>query len=152
MKIRGFELVEDKFRMHKDKNINIPVRASSGSAGYDIYTPEKFTISPKEIKIIWTDIKAYMNDSEVLQIYIRSSIGIKKGLVLANGTGIIDKDYYSNPSNDGNIGIAIINISEKAVEIDENERIAQGLFINYLLTDNDNVNNKRIGGIGSTGK
>jgi len=152
LKVRGFELVDDEFRVHKEKEINIPLRASAGSAGYDIYTPEKFIIKPQETKIIWTDIKAYMLDNEVLQVYIRSSIGIKKGLVLANGTGIIDKDYYSNPSNDGNIGIAITNISTKIVEINENERIAQGLFINYLLTDNDNTKNKRIGGIGSTGK
>ncbi|MGO1369705.1 MAG: dUTP diphosphatase [Senegalia sp. (in: firmicutes)] len=152
MKNRGFEVVDYEFRKHKEKEINMPLRASSGSAGYDIYSPIKFNINPNETKIIWTDIKAYMKENEVLQIHIRSSMGIKKGLVLSNGTGIIDKDYYSNKSNDGNIGIALTNISEKNVEINENERIAQALFINYLLTDNDNATNERIGGIGSTGK
>lgn len=151
MKTRGFEIVKDEHRKHLNKEINYPRRGSKGSAGYDFYTPESFSIKSKETKIVWTDIKAYMKEDEVLKIYIRSSIGIKKGLILSNGTGIIDKDYYSNPSNDGNIGIAITNISEKEVQINENERIAQGIFVKYLLVDNDDSTEERLGGIGSTG-
>lgn len=151
MKTRGFEIVDKKFRKHPDEKINIPKRGSEGSAGYDFYSPIDIILKPGEKKIIWTDIKAYMKSDEVLKIYIRSSIGIKRGLVLCNGTGIIDKDYYSNVSNDGNIGIAITNISNQEVGIKENERIAQGIFIKYLIIDNDNIKEKRTGGIGSTG-
>ncbi|WP_350445975.1 dUTP diphosphatase [Anaeromonas gelatinilytica] len=151
MKKRGFEIVEDKYRKHLNKKINLPIRGSKGSAGYDFYSPETFILKPNEKKIIWTDIKSYMQEDEVLKIYIRSSIGIKRGLILCNGTGIIDKDYYSNVSNDGNIGIAITNISENEVEIKENERIAQGIFQKYLIADNDKTTDERLGGIGSTG-
>lgn len=150
MKIRGFEIVKDESRIHKDKNINFPKRGSKTSAGYDFYTPISFTLKPNEKIIVWTDIKAYMQDSEVLKMYVRSSIGIKKGLILCNGTGIIDQDYYENPSNDGNIGIALINISEMEVTVEENERIAQGIFVNFLEADSGNSSEERKGGIGST--
>ncbi|WP_207751234.1 dUTP diphosphatase [Anaeromonas frigoriresistens] len=151
MKTRGFEVVKYEYRKHIDKKINLPVRGSKESAGYDFYTPEAFTLKPNEKKVVWTDIKAYMQRDEVLKLYIRSSIGIKKGLILSNGTGIIDKDYYSNVSNDGNIGIAITNISEEEVNININERIAQGVFLKYLVADNDTATEERLGGIGSTG-
>lgn len=150
MKIRGFEVVSNSFRKHKDKEIILPKRGSKSSAGYDFYTPIPFTLKPNEKIIIWTDVKAYMQEGEVLKVYVRSSIGIKKGLVLANGTGIIDKDYYNNQDNDGNIGIALVNISEKEVSIAENERIAQGIFIKYLEADSGNSSEERKGGIGST--
>lgn len=151
MKTRGFEIVKDNYRKYIDREINIPIRGSKGSAGYDFYSPESFILKPNEKKIVWTDIKAYMQEDEVLNLYVRSSIGIKKGLILSNGTGIIDKDYYSNVSNDGNIGIAITNISENEVKINENERIAQGIFLKYLIADNDQATEERLGGIGSTG-
>lgn len=151
MKIRGFEVVKDENRKHIDKEINIPKRGSKTSAGYDFYTPEAFVVEPGQKYIVWTDIKAYMQEGEVLKVYVRSSIGIKKGLVLANGTGIIDQDYYSNESNDGNIGICFVNISDNTVAIDENERIAQGIFLSFLPADNGNTQEERKGGLGSTG-
>lgn len=150
MRIRGFEIVDEKFRMHKNSDVILPNRGSECAAGYDIYAVVDFSLKPGEKAIIWTDIKAYMQDDEVLQIYVRSSIGIKKGLLLSNGTGIIDKDYYSNVSNDGNIGIGLVNTSEETVMINSGERIAQGIFLKYLVADNGNSNNQRIGGIGST--
>jgi dUTP pyrophosphatase len=91
-----------------------------------------------------------MHYDEVLMLYVRSSIGIKKGLVLANGTGIIDYDYYSNEDNDGNIGICLLNISDKEVTIEAGERIAQGIFLPYLISENGNSEEERKGGIGST--
>ncbi|WP_066496517.1 dUTP diphosphatase [Abyssisolibacter fermentans] len=152
MKNRGFEVVADKHRKHLDKSINIPKRGSKTSAGYDFYSTETFTLKHGEKFVVWTDIKAYMLEGEVLNIYVRSSIGIKKGLVLANGTGIIDQDYYNNPSNDGNIGICLINISKEEVTIEEGERIAQAIFIQFLPADNGNSLEERKGGLGSTGE
>jgi dUTP pyrophosphatase len=72
--------------------------------------------------------------------------------LLANGTGIIDSDYYQNPDNDGNIAFCLYNTNDKPVLIEKGERIAQGIFINYLQADNGNTEIERIGGIGSTGK
>lgn len=153
MKIRGFEVVNEKNRKFSGEKISLPIRGDKGSAGYDFFSNETITIEPKEQHIFWTDVKSYMLEEEVLKLYIRSSVGIKKGLVLSNGTGIVDSSYYSNPSNDGNIGIAIRNLTEQVVNVEKGERIAQGIFEKYLLADVDTVANEtRIGGVGSTGK
>ena len=77
-----------------------------------------------------------MQPDEVLEIYIRSSLGIKKGLMIPNNVGIIDSSYYNNPDNDGNIGIALVNTSGKEVTINAGERVAQGIFKKYLVADN----------------
>jgi dUTP pyrophosphatase len=150
-KIRGFEPVSKEFKKYEFiENIKLPTRSTKNSAGYDFYSPIDIIITPQTSMIIWTDVKAYMQPNEVLMLYVRSSIGIKKGLTLANGTGIVDSDYYSNPDNDGNIGICLYNNRSFPVEIKAGERIAQGVFMNYLIADNGNTDEIRGGGIGST--
>ncbi|MBC8931331.1 dUTPase, partial [Escherichia coli] len=91
---------------------------------YDFFSNETVTILPGEKHIFWTDIKSYMQKEEVLNIYVRSSIGIKKGLLLCNGTGIIDSSYYRNPGHDRHICIAIKNFSNDLVAIEPGERVA----------------------------
>ena len=150
MKMRGFEIVKEEMRKRKGE-ITLPTRGSKVSAGYDFYSPVDIILKPNEKTCVWSDIKAYMQEGEVLLLFVRSSIGIKKGLALSNGTGVIDADYYSNSSNDGNIGIALYNYSDKIVEIKKGERICQGVFIPFLEADNGNTDKKRVGGIGSTG-
>lgn len=150
MKMRGFEIVKEEMRKTKGE-ITLPTRGSKISAGYDFYSPIDIILEPNEKTCIWSDVKAYMQEGEVLLLFVRSSIGIKKGLALSNGTGVIDADYYSNSNNDGNIGIALYNYSDKAVEIKKGERICQGVFVPFLEADNGNTDKKRIGGIGSTG-
>lgn len=151
-KVRKFEVVKDGFRKHPDKEIKLPKRATRKSAGYDFYSPVTVTINPNESVLIWTDVKAYMQEDEVLLLDVRSSIGIKKGLMLSNTIGVIDSDYYENPDNDGNIGIALRNMTDKPVTINEGERIAQGIFIKYYTVDDDDFENGMIrkGGIGSS--
>lgn len=151
---RGFELVEDRHRKHPDIDIVLPQRGTSRSAGYDICTPVDIVIGPRgSSKTIFTDIKAYMGDDEVLTTYVRSSIGMKRGLVLANTTGIIDSDYYSNPDNDGNIGFMLRNLTDDEVLIKAGERVIQGIFVKYLVADDDKPKSEdRLGGVGSTGK
>lgn len=151
MKTRGFEVVKDEMRKTKGA-VMLPKRSTSESAGYDFYLPYDIVISPHGCTgIIPTDIKAYMQEGEVLMLYVRSSVGIKKGLVLANGTGVIDMDYYSNPDNDGNIGVALRNETDVPVILKRGERIMQGIFVKYLVADNGNTDNVRDGGFGSTG-
>lgn len=150
---RGFEVVSDNHRVHKGVYIQLPQRADVRSAGYDLYCPIDITLQPGERRLIMTDVKAYMGPDEVLMIYVRSSIGIKKGVVLSNGTGIIDASYYNNAGNNGNLGVPLYNTTDKVVEFKAGERIAQGVFLKYLVADNDNVLNKeRDGGFGSSGK
>ena len=149
---RGFEIA----RGWEDKSINLPVRKTTSSAGYDFEAAEDIVIpSIKKQNIptfIPTGIKAYMKDNEVLYLYNRSSNPKKKGLILANSVGVVDKDYYGNPDNDGHIMFAFYNIKDEDVFIKKGEAIGQGVFANYLVIDNDNASGTRLGGFGSTDK
>ena len=151
LKIRGFEPVREDMRKDTQDYI-IPVRGDGRSAGYDIYTPIQIVIPPHGRAFVWSNVKAYMQDDEVLELYVRSSIGVKKGIVLSNGTGIIDSSYYSNSDNDGNLGLALWNTTDKEVVLEAEERICQGVFKKYLTVDDDKcLSEYRTGGIGSTG-
>jgi dUTP diphosphatase len=149
-RIRGFEPVIEEQREFPNNIIQMPLRGSKTSAGYDLYSNEEVAIEPGQKHFFWTDIKAYMLNDEVLKIYVRSSIGIKKGLVLCNQVGIIDSDYYSNTSNDGNLGVCLFNRSGIPQEIETGDRIAQCIFEKFLVSDNCNTEEDRTGGIGST--
>ncbi len=148
MKRRGFEIVSQ----YKDLDLLIPVRKTKASAGYDIASRVDMTINPKEVAFVPTGIKAYMEEDEVLQVYPRSSLGFKKKLIKLNSVGIIDSDYYNNPDNEGEISLILYNFGDEVVNIQKNERIAQGIFTKYLKADKDNTLVKRLGGFGSTDK
>ena len=149
---RGFEVAKG----FEDKNINLPVRKTKYSAGYDIEAAED-TVVPSFKKgvnptLIKTGLKAYMQDDEVLMLYNRSSNPKKKGLILANSVGVIDKDYYGNVDNDGHIMFAFYNIKDEDVVIKKGDAIGQGIFQKYLVTEDDNAQGERVGGFGSTSK
>ena len=151
-KIRGFEVAKG----FEDKNINLPIRKTKFSAGYDVEAAED-TIVPSFKKgmaptLIKTGIKAYMPDDEVLMLYNRSSNPKKKGLILSNSVGVVDKDYYGNPDNDGHIMFAFYNIKDEDTVIKKGDAIGQAVFQKYLITDNDNAQGERVGGFGSTNK
>ncbi|MBM7557918.1 dUTP diphosphatase [Halanaerobacter jeridensis] len=148
---RGFEHVVETARKYDEEGF-IPQRATEKSAGYDIKTPIDLEIPPQDYTTFFTNIKAYMQDDEVLKIYIRSSLGFKHGLMLANNVGIIDADYYSNPDNDGNIGIRLYNSSQEKLSFKAGTRICQGIFEKYLTVDQDQTKKSREGGLGSTGR
>lgn len=165
VKVRGFEPVIDEKKKYASKvtvhgkeqvfypEVKLPVRADAGSAGYDFYTPVDITILPGQSQIVWTNVKAYMQPGEVLLIFVRSSVGIKHNVTLANGTGVIDASYYGNEDNDGNIGICLRNNSGQAKEYKAGSKIAQGVFLPFLTADEDNVlKEKRTGGFGSSGE
>ncbi len=151
--LRGFEEVPTQFKQVENETTILPVRGDARSAGYDFYSKETVTIPPHQSHLFWTDVCAYMQDNEVLLIHVRSSIGVKKGLMLKNTTGVIDSSYYANPSNYGNIGICLYNNSDKPVVIETQERIAQGVFQNYLVADEDGtLHMERSGGFGSSNR
>ncbi|GHF92407.1 dUTPase [Deinococcus piscis] len=153
MKQRGFELVAPQHRQHPDTEISLPRRGTRHSAGYDFVTPAGFTVQPGEMVRVTTDVKAYMGPGEVLQLYVRSSVGLR-GLMLANTVGIVDADYYSNPDNDGNIILALRNLGAEPLTAQAGDRVAQGVFVPYLLADGDDLNmgGERAGGYGHTGR
>ncbi len=145
-KTRGFE------RVTGYENQQLPTRSDNKSAGYDFYSPVNITVPAHRMVKIPTGIKAYMRKDEVLMLYVRSSIGIKKNLMLANQTGVIDASFYNNPDNEGNITCALYNYGEEDQFIQQGDRIMQGVFMKYYPADNDIVLNKeRVGGIGSSG-
>lgn len=152
MKERGFEVIKG----WENKKINLPIRKTALSAGYDTEAAEDTIIPPFKpgIKptLIKTGIKAYCKDNEWIMLANRSSNPGKKHLVLANGIGIIDADYYNNEDNDGHIMFAYFNTSDKEVTIKKGEVVGQLVFMNYLTADNDNAKGKRKGGFGSTSK
>ncbi|WP_125761736.1 dCTP deaminase/dUTPase family protein [Companilactobacillus hulinensis] len=177
-KKRGFEIVSK----YKDAGINLPVRQTKNAAGYDIESAEDFVVPSmwkfgvlnvikfifskgnlddakikevqKNIKpvLVPTGIKAFMQDDEVLIIASRSSNPLKRGLSIPNGIGVVDADYYNNDGNEGEMFVQLINFFPFDYKIKKGERLAQGIFMKYLTTDEDEGGLKeRQGGFGSSG-
>lgn len=169
MKTRGFEICKG----YEDKDIILPIRSTKHSVAYDFRAPEDIIIPSiwksvfKNIKKfltgnseyidilptkIYTGVKAYFKEDEVMIIANRSSGPSKVGIVMANSIGIFECDYYNNPSNDGNIIFQYYNFFPKDIHIKKGDRIGQAYFQNFLIADGDNAEGIRQGGIGSTGK
>ena len=146
-KTRGFEILST----WQGKDIHLPERKTEKSAGYDIECGEDIDLIPHQVTLIKTGLKAYMKDDEYLAIFIRSSMAIKKGLFLANSTGIIDADYYNNEDNEGHLMVAVYNTKDEPFHVNKGDRVAQGIFTKYLTTDDDHAEGVRTGGVGSTG-
>ena len=133
--------------------ITMPTRATSGSAGYDIFAPYNIVLAPNETAKIPTGIRVFIEDGWVLKIYPLSGLGFKYRLQLNNTVGIIDSDYYSS-DNEGHIFIKITNDTNegKSLEIPAGTAFAQGIFVEYGITYDDNAEGVRNGGFGSTSK
>lgn len=132
-------------------SIKLPRRATAGSAGYDFFSPVHFDLKPGETIKMPTGIRAQMECSWVLKIYPRSGLGFKYRLQLNNTVGIIDSDYFYS-DNEGHIFIKITNDSNegKALHVDAGTGFAQGIFLEYGITVDDDATAVRNGGLGST--
>lgn len=175
-KIRGFEIVST----FKNDAINLPTRATVASAGYDFESAVDITIpsiwplifkqTAKSLKqwinresentisenllkpiLVPTGIKAYMGPDEYLQLTNRSSNPLKHFLILTNGVGIVDSDYYNNDNNEGHIFFQLTNFGLFDKAIKKGDRIGQGIFLKFLKADNDTTTTNRQGGFGSSG-
>lgn len=102
--------------------------------------------------LVPTGVKAKLDPGTFLQLSVRSSCPLKYWLVLANGVGIIDSDYYGNTSNDGEIFFQLINLSPYPIILQKNDVIGQGIILPYIITENDFTTATRDGGFGSTNK
>ena len=141
---------EDEIRKIYD-GIQLPKRATSGSAGYDFYAPIDLHIEAGKERLIPTGIRAKIEEGYVLILFPRSSLGFKYRFQLDNTAGIIDSDYY-NAENEGHIMCKMINDSRegKTVEVACKAGMVQGLFIPFGITVDDQADQQRTGGFGST--
>lgn len=154
--MRKFEKIS-KEQWSKDEpnfnynDIQLPRRSTSKSAGYDLYSPIRYLLLPGEKIKIPSGLKVQMDDDDVMLIVIRSSLGIKKDIVIPNQVSVIDADYYNNEENEGHFWICLKNNSNQVFRIDVGDRISQAIFLKYEVTvDDEPVSNVRKGGIGST--
>ncbi|BDR60843.1 dUTP diphosphatase [Lactobacillus xylocopicola] len=178
-RIRGFEIVSK----YRDENITLPRRQTIASAGYDLaaavdmeipsiwrlnfvrifriirnghqlyesdYQQAEAILKPF---LVPTGVKAYMPEDEVLILANRSSNTFRRNLSLPNGIGVVDADYYNNPDNEGELFAQLLNYGVRTIKIHQGDRIAQGIFVQYRKTDDDQpVSRERLSGFGSTNK
>lgn len=155
--MRGFEIIskEEFGKLGMDlsyENIILPKRGTKNSAGYDFYLAYDLKIESNSSVLVSSGIKAYMEEDEVLLIVVRSSLGFK-GIRLKNQIGVIDSDYYNNKKNEGHILINLENTSDDTLELKVGDRVVQGIFTKYLVSEKEeNPAEIRSGGIGSTRK
>ena len=131
------------------ESIKLPKRATAKSAGYDFFAPTDISLAPKQTVTVATGVRALMPDNWCLMIFPRSGLGFKYKLRLNNTVGIIDADY-SDSDNEGHIFIRMTNESDKQLEIPQGSAFAQGIFVQYCLTEDDDTTTPRNGGLGST--
>ena len=150
-----FKVSENEYLKESSLNeyseILLPKRATSGSAGYDFFAPKEFSVNPGETIKIATGVRVKIEEGWVLKIYPRSSLGFKFRLTLNNTVGIIDSDYFY-ADNEGHIFIKMTNCGDKPLTIEKHKAFAQGIFVEYGITLDDDCTASRTGGIGSTDK
>ena len=144
------ETKEEELRRIYD-GIRLPKRATAGSAGYDFYMPADMTVEPGNTVKIPTGIRVRMEEEWVLQCYPRSGLGFKYRLQLNNTVGIIDSDYFHS-DNEGHVFVKLTNDTNegKTVDLKAGTGFMQGIFVEYGITVDDDVQTERNGGFGST--
>ncbi|WP_125767518.1 dCTP deaminase/dUTPase family protein [Lapidilactobacillus wuchangensis] len=179
MGVRGFEIVS----RFKGQEVALPERHTKHAAGYDFAAAEDFVLpsiwkmnfvkvfrkinNEHELMnkdylraeatlrplLVPTGIKAKMADDEVLLLVNRSSSPLKRFLILPNGVGVIDSDYYNNKTNEGEIFFQLVNYGLRDQVIKKGDRLGQGIFVKYLTTDDEApITQERQGGFGSSGR
>lgn len=137
-----------------DKDFDLPTRSTKNSAGYDFHSPKMFLVKPGESVEISLEVKVQINSGEFLMIVPRSSLGFKNGnhITITNTVGVIDQDYYNNTQNEGEIRARLHNFGDKDFVVYRNDKLLQGIFVKFDLTEDDLAEGERTGGFGSTGR
>lgn len=142
---RGFEILEG----WEDRAI-LPRRQTGKSAGYDLHSAVDTLVPAHGYVLVDTGLTAYMRSDEELQIRPRSGLALKQGITCLNSPGTIDADYYDKK---GHIRAILYNVTREDYFVNKGDRIAQAVFANYLIADNDDpVSESRDGGFGHTGR
>ena len=152
--MRKFEVIDEKFLKYgvKSDELKKPYRATKHSVCYDCFSPIDVTIAPESTELVFINFKAYCNTDEGFILASTSGLG-KKGIILANGIGIIESDYADNESNGGNIGFLLHNLNKSPYEVKKGDKIGQIFFFKFLTVDDEEeITTVRKGGFGSTNK
>lgn len=144
-------LSEDGYTDKLLDELEMPKRATAGSAGYDIRTPFAFRLNPGKSVLVPTGISCEMPMGVMLALFPRSGLGFKFHIGLANTVGIVDSDFI-NSDTKGHIMVKLCNNGEKAVHFNANDKICQGILLPFCVTDDDDADGVRKGGFGSTDK
>lgn len=149
---KNYELNDESRELLTDmhNSVKVPVRATSGSAGYDFFCPCEVKLKAGEEIVIPTCIRCNIDDGWVLAIVPKSGLGFKYKVSLANTIGIIDSDYYYS-DNDGHIKVKIVNGGNHTLVLNPGDKFCQGIFLPYGITKDDAADGIRNGGFGSTG-
>lgn len=160
-------------------NAILPIRKTEEAAGYDFFISEDIVIPSHLSKLIEflpgdnesmtleqvaaftkahglkptlvpTGVKAYLEPDTYLELTVRSSCPLKYLLLLANGVGVIDRDYYNNEDNEGAIYFQLLNLFPYPIKLQKGECIGQGIIKPFLKTADDAATGIRTGGFGST--
>ena len=148
-KLLSIQVIEEEY-----ENIELPKRGTSESAGYDFHIPYHLDMKYNMNQLLPTGIRLVADKLDmnyVMLLFPRSSVGFKKGLMLTNTCGVIDKDYYK-ADNEGHILISFSEVVRKDVVFEQGDRVVQGLIVPNLIVSNDSAEEERTGGLGSTGK
>ncbi len=131
--------------------LKLPLRATSGSAGYDLITPFDIALAPGESMRVPTGLRCRMEKGWVMLIFPRSGLGFRYRMQLDNTVGVVDEDYYG-ADNEGHIIVQVTNDSRsgKELEIEAGKAFAQAVFLPYGITTDDEASARRTGGLGST--
>jgi len=155
-----FEPVDSEHRttMNPEVSIKLPERGTGDAAGYDLFAPYPIRLKPGESLMVWTDVKCDIPEGKFLDLRPRSSSGgkptqaVNPQIILRNTVGTVDSNYYSNPSNDGNMGLFLKNVGEAIWEAPCGAAIVQGVVKDYYVSTDDTTTDERVGGFGSTDK
>ena len=130
-------------------SVLLPKRATAGSAGYDFFAPADIELRPGETLSVPTGIRARIDAGWVLMLFPRSGLGFRYRLQLNNTVGVVDSDYF-DALNEGHIFIKLHNAGDRVVRVAAGEAFAQGVFVPFGLTEDDDASARRTGGFGST--
>ena len=134
-----------------DAAVGLPEPASARAAGFDLASAVDIEIPPRSIRLVGTGLVIAVPDGHFLGIFARSSTPLKRGLMVANGVGVIDPDYCG-PSDE--IRIQVLNFTDAPVQVKRGDRLAQGIVLPAPQIEWEEVaeiSDPTRGGFGSTG-
>ena len=152
-KLMNIRTREDEVVSWAEENLSLPKRSTAYAAGYDFMLPVDVLLPPKQRIVVPTFVKVKLDKDKLLEIFPRSSYGIRKGISFPHSACIIDSDYFGNPENDGHILLCLCNSTDAPIYLDKGDRCAQGIIKKFYLVDGDEYGfgKVRTGGIGSSG-